>query len=233
MGYASNQLDDDYGAAYLTPQFVGVTDASGLTLNSIKPVTTTEGYVVGGGDVEIQFLDNGGYTIEDESFMWDGAKWIYNGGALAGQDASDYKINAGLGVLVGSGFDPDEATVFLQSAGQVGTNDALTTLDDDYGTVIAGNPFPVDRTLGQFSLEAEGGDVSGGDVELQFLDNAGYTIEEKSFVWDGAKWVYNGGALAGQDASAFVIPAGQGVLVGSGFDPDDITVTLRVPAPTL
>ena len=230
VGYASNQLDDDYGSVLLTPQFVGVANAGGLTLGNIRPVSSSDEYTVGDGDVDIQFLDNGGYTIEDKWFVWDGAKWVYmNGGA----DASSFVIPVGAGVSVACGVDPDDAIITLQSLGEVATSDTLISLDEDYGSVIAGNPYPVSRTLGQFALEVnEGSDyeIGDGDVDIQFLDNGGYTIEDKWFVWDGAKWVYmNGGA----DASSFEIKSGEAVSVACGVDPDDAIVTLRIPAPAL
>lgn len=229
VGYAGNQLDDDSGSVFLTPQFVNVGLAKKITLKDLTPIATDD-YELGRGDVFIQFLANDGSSIADKVFTWDGKKWIYQ---ATKADASAFEIPAGLGMSVDNSVDPDDAYVRLQSAGEVSKDDAVIELDQDSGSVFSGNAFPVDIKLGRLTPELNEGseyELGRGDIFIQFLSNDGSSISDKVFTWDGKKWIYQ---ATKADASDFNIPAGQGFVVDNSVDPDDAIVSLRIPAPEL
>lgn len=217
VGYAQSALDTDYGAVMVTPQFINVGGEKVISLDSIKP-TAAEGVDLAYG-VNIQILDNAGYTTEDE-YSWNGSAWETTSGAIA----TGVTFPAGQGLWVTSSLGED--VVGFQSAGAVNKSDVSVALDTDYGAVAIGNPFPTALALNDIlPTAAEGVDLAYG-VNIQILDNAGYTTEDE-YSWNGTAWETTSGSVA----TDVTFPAGQGLWVTSSLGED--VVHLQLPAPEL
>ena len=199
-------------------QFTDVAAADGsITLSNLVPVAG-EG-VETAYSVEVQILDNVGYTT-DADYMWNGSSWD---NVLTGEDASDVTIPAGQGLWVANFVGE---SVGFQSSGRVPTSDLNAALDTDFGAVAIGNPFPVSVTLGDIVPLAAEGVETAYSVEIQILDNAGYTTEA-DYMWNGSSWE---NVLTSEDASQVTFPAGQGLWVAN-FTGE--AVSLYIPAPEL
>lgn len=94
-------------------------------------------------------------------------------------------------------------------------------LDSDYGAVGVVIPFPIPVALADLLPECETmtAEELAGSVEIQTLDNAGYTVD--SYVWNGVGW-------EGDDSTEFAAGAGLWVFNQIG---DSAEVRLRIPAP--
>ena len=221
VGYASSQLDDDYGAVLTSPQFIApAANTAVIALRSVKPI----GLV--GSDlsfaIEIQKLNNWGGTVEGVGYTWNGTKWVDTD---TNADASDAEISAGEGLWV---FSMMGEAVSFQSSGEVGANDISFPLDDDYGAVAVANGFPVDVKLNDIVLDAAVGVDLGYNIEIQKLNNWGGTVEGVGYTWDGTKWVDTDTNTAiGDDV---VIAPGEGLWV---FNMTGEAVSFRIPAPEL
>ena len=211
VGYAQSTLDNDYGAVMTGAQFLNCGSTEAIALADIKPTAATMSAEDLAGSIEIQTLDNAGYTVD--SYVWNGAGW-------EGDDNTTFAPGTGLWVFNQVG---DADVVSIQTAGKVGTADVAVTLDSDYGAVGIVNPFPVKVALAD--LVPECGTMTAaelaGCIEIQTLDNAGYTVD--SYVWNGEGW-------EGDDNTEFAAGAGLWVFNQIG---DAAEVTLRIPAPEL
>lgn len=216
VGYAQSNLDTDYGAVMTSAQFTDVASTDGsISLSAIKPVAMAgveTGYLV-----EIQLLDNAGYTTED-SYLWNGSAWE----AATGADVSTITFAPGQGLWVMSSIGEAAG---LQSSGKVGAIDVDFALDEDYGAAAIGNPFPTSIALNDIvPIVGEGIDAAYL-IEIQILDNAGYTTEN-SYLWNGTVWE----AASGADVSTITFAPGQGLWVMSSIG---APASLRFPAPEL
>ena len=174
--------------------------------------------------VEIQTLDNAGYTVD--SYVWTdegGEDWDQTGWVDGDNNiVTDVTFAPGQGLWVfGSA-----ATQGLQTAGLVGKSDVVVTLRA--GASGIGNPFPVAINLSDILPE---GEDTYNHVEIQTLDNAGYTVD--SYVWTdegGEDWDQTGWVDGDNNIVTDVTFApGQGLWVyGSST-----AQTLRFPAPEL
>ncbi len=161
------------------------------------------------GCVEIQTLDNAGYTLD--SYIWNGEGW-------EGDEGTTFAPGTGLWVFNQIG---DADVIGFQTSGKVGKSDVAVLLDDNGGAVGVANPFPVKVALADILPECEtmtAGDLAGC-IEIQTLDNAGYTVD--SYIWNGEGW-------EGDDNTEFEAGAGLWVFNQIG---DSAEVTLRIPAP--
>ena len=218
VGYGQSELDTDYGAVMVTAQFIDVGNSSGvISLDAIKP-TGAAGVDLAYG-VNIQILDNAGYTTEDE-YSWNGTAWE----TTSGEVATGVTFPAGQGLWVTSSLGED--VVGFQSCGAVNKNDVSIALDTDFGAVAVGNPFPVPLALDDILPTAAAGVDLAYGVNIQILDNAGYTTEDE-YSWNGTAWE----TTSGEVATGVTFPAGQGLWVTSSLGED--VVHLQFPAPEL
>lgn len=192
-------------------QFLNCGGTEAIALANIRPTATTMSAEDLAGSVEIQTLDNAGYTVD--SYIWNGASW-------EGDEDTTFAPGTGLWVF---NYVGDTDAVSLQTSGKVGTSDVAVTLDGDYGAVGIVNPFPMQVALADLVPQCETMTVGelAGSVEIQTLDNAGYTVD--SYVWNGEGW-------EGDDNTVFAPGAGLWVFNYIG---DAAEVTLRIPAPEL
>ena len=116
VGYAGNALDDEMGSALVMPQFVGCGLNGQIKFKDLTPVSNPATYVIPANKIDIQYVDNGGYTIKEKVYRWDGSKWINN---KTKEDASEDLITAGAGFSVGCAVRSRDALVSLRSAGEV------------------------------------------------------------------------------------------------------------------
>ena len=189
-------------------QFISC-DGNNVTLASLVPTADGMSAAELAGCVEIQTLDNAGLTVD--SYVWNGEGW-------EGDEETTFAPGTGLWVFNQMG---DTSTVKLQSAGKVGRLDVSITLDDNFGAVGVANPFPVKVDLADILPECETMSAAelAGCVEIQTLDNVGYTLD--TYVWNGEGW-------EGDDNIEFEAGAGLWVFNQIG---DSAEVTLRIPAP--
>ena len=199
-------------------QFADVSANDGsITLGNITPVA---------GDlvdtaycVEIQILDNGGYTT-DADYMWNGTSWE---NVLTGESAADVTFAAGQGLWV---MNYTGENVGLQSAGRVQTSDLNVDLDTEYGGVIAGNAFPTSVDLSDILPISDKTVDTAYCVEIQILDNGGYTTDA-DYMWNGTSWE---NVLTGEPATDVTFAAGQALWV---MNYTGEVVSLYIPAPEL
>ena len=226
VGYASGELDNDYGNVIIGAQFKDVADANGkISLSSIVP--EPKGNLSASDlayNVNFQLLNNWGGTVEGSVRIWDGSKWTTE----ADQDASAEKYDAAVGFCVANQADPDEGAVFLRSSGEVSKEDVVVALDDDFGNILAANPYPVAIKLSSLLPQSTYTDL-GYNVNFQKLNNWGGTVDGSVRIWDGTKWTTEDN----QDASNDLILPGEGICIANQVDPDDGAVTLRFTAPTI
>ena len=190
-------------------QFLNCGGTESVALSSIKPTATTMSAADLAGCVEIQTLDNAGYTLD--SYIWNGEGW-------EGDEGTTFAPGTGLWVFNQIG---DADVIGFQTSGKVGKSDVAVLLDDNGGAVGVANPFPVKVALADILPECEtmtAGDLAGC-IEIQTLDNAGYTVD--SYIWNGEGW-------EGDDNTEFEAGAGLWVFNQIG---DSAEVTLRIPAP--
>lgn len=161
------------GAKIVTAQFLDVSKNE-VSLKSLVPVGEDLDW-----NIEIQVLDNGGRTIEDQDYMWvDGDGWCTPDGDPI---TEDIKFAPGQGLCLYGSLDEDQG---LQSAGAVGTLDVVVALRD--GGIACGNPFPIAVDLNDILPQ---GDEIDWTVEIQMLDNGGSTIDSQDYMWvDGDGW---------------------------------------------
>ena len=218
VGYAQNGLDNDYGAVMVSPQFLGVS-GSEISIDAIVPVNSNDPDY----NIEIQVLDAGGRTQEDQDYMWIGGKWC---DAITEEPVTGITFAPGQGLWVFC--YTGESNVGLQTAGKVGMSDVLVTLDSDFGAVGAGNPFPVPVALADLLPEAEGEVDFEYNIEIQVLDAGGNTQEEQDYMWIGGKWC---DAITEAPVKDVTFVPGQGLWVFNYTG--ESGVTLRFPAPEL
>ena len=195
----------------MTAQFLGV-GANAVSLSSLTPVGDDLDWTI-----EIQVLDNGGRTIDDQDYIWvDGDGWCTPDGDPI---TNEIIFSPGQGLCIYGSMDNGQA---LQSAGKVGTSDVVVALRD--GGIAIGNPFPTSVKLSDI-LPA--GDDIDWTVEIQVLDNGGSTIDDQDYMWvDGDGWCTPDGDPIVEDVT---FEPGQGFWVyGSST-----SQSLRFPAPEL
>ena len=202
-----------------TAQFVNVGTTADLPISSFIPV--------GDGTynrVEIQTLDNAGYTVDSYVWTdeggenWDEIGWVDGDNNIV----TDVSFASGQGLWVfGSA-----TTQGLQTFGKVGTSDIVVTLRA--GATGTGNPFPTSVNISDILPE---GDDTYNHVEIQTLDNAGYTVD--SYVWTdegGENWDETGWVDGDNNIVTDVSFApGQGLWVYGSSS----SQTIRFPAPEL
>jgi len=174
VGYAQSDLDDDGGSVIVTPQFMGIGTTGGvIDLQSIKCNEEAEDLVT------LMTLDNLGYTVD--TYYWSTDK-----GEFCWLDGDTMKKAVNVEFAPGQAFwvQSDDVGNVFQSAGQVNTSDIVVELDDDGGSVIAGNATPVTIDLQDIVCEEEAEDL----VTLMTLDNLGYTID--TYYWSTDKGEY-------------------------------------------
>ena len=203
----------------VTAQFLNIGPTTSMPITSFVPV---------GDDtynhVEIQTLDNAGYTVD--SYVWTdegGENWDQTGWVDGDNNiVTDVSFAPGQGLWVfGSA-----STQGLQAAGLVGKSDVVVSLRA--GASGVGNPFPVSINISDILPE---GEDTYNHVEIQTLDNAGYTVD--SYVWTdegGENWDQTGWVDGDNNIVTDVSFApGQGLWVYGSSSAQK----LRFPAPEL
>ena len=168
VGYAQSDLDNNGGSVIVTPQFLGIgTTGGAVDLQSIKCNEEAAGLVF------LNTLDNLGTTID--TYDWD-----YYKGTLCWIDESTMKPADGVEFAPGDAFwvTSDEPDNVFQSAGQVGTEDVEVELDDEGGSKMCGNCFPVSVAIQDILCNEE----AAGLVFLNTLDELGTTVD--TYDWD-------------------------------------------------
>ena len=199
-------------------QFADVSAADGsISLGSLTPVAGVG--VDTAYSVEIQILDNGGYTT-DADYMWNGSSWD---NVITSTDAGDVTFAAGQGLWI---MNYTGESVGLQSAGRVQTSDLNIDLDTEYGGVIAGNAFPTTVALSDMLPVAGEGVDTAYSVEIQILDNGGYTTDA-DYMWNGSSW---DNVITGEAATEVTFAPGQALWV---MNYTGAAVALYIPAPEL
>lgn len=226
MGYASGQLDDDYGSKIIGAQFADCADANGkIALKNIKPIPggnlTADDLI---NNISFQILNNWGGTVEGSDRFWDGSKWIDENN----NDKSEETYDAGQGFCVYNVADPDEGSVTLQSSGQVITSDVVVPLDDDFGSVMVANSYPIEIKLSSLLPQTASEADMANNISFQKINNWGGTVDGSDRFWNGSKWVDE----HNNDCSNETLAAGEGICVYNSVDPDDGLIALRFVAPT-
>ena len=180
MGYAGSALDNAYGSKIITPQFLNV-GSEEITLNDLRPVSSAASM---DWMIELQRVDNGGETIESEDYMWVGGQWCDVFGTPITKTVT---FAPGESVVAYSYLGDTAAN--LQSSGEVNEKKVVVALDTAWGSVISGNPYPVEIELNQL-IPLDDKDVAIGDwmIEIQKVDNGGETIEAEDYMWVGNQW---------------------------------------------
>ena len=158
----------------VTPQFLGIgTEGGAVDLQTIKCNEEAEDLVT------LMTLDNIGNTID--TYYWTTYK-----GDFCWLDDATMKPATDVSFVPGAAFwvQSDDAGLIFQSAGQVNTSDIVVELDDEGGSVIAGNATPVEIDIQDIYCEEEAEDL----VTLMTLDNLGNTID--TYYWTTYKGSY-------------------------------------------
>ena len=214
VGYAGNAMDDVYGAVLVTAQFLGV-GADEIPLESVVPADPT----TAAWSVQLSYLTPDGGNDDDHNFLWDGEKWV---DANTTAPVSGVMIPAGQGLWVNNGTG---VAMDLRSSGEVSKKDVAFALDENYGAVGTGNPFPVPVALED--VVPSPADALAWSVQASYLTPDGGNDDDHNFLWDGEKWV---DANTTAPVSGVMIPAGQGLWVNNG---SGLAGTLNIPAPGL
>lgn len=156
----------------------------------------------------MQTLDAYGYTENNYRWTdaggdsWDQIGWVDDDNNIV----TEVVFNPGQALWVlGS-----SVSQFIQTAGKVGSSDVTVQLR--YGGTLAGNPFPVNITIGDLLPT---GDDTYNNVSIQILDAYGYTSKNYTWTdaggdtWDQIGWVDNDNNLV----TDIVIEAGQGLWI--------------------
>ena len=212
VGYMGNALDNDFGAKAMVIPFANVGQADkSFKLADIKPVVAGDN--VSESDlinaISFQRLDNSGYTIDGSDRFWDGTKWT----TFNGEDKSNETYAPGAGLWVyNASYNPSTfecGAVNLQSSGKVIEENVIVDLDNDFGAVFIGNPFPVAIKISSIIPYVTEGSVAANTISFQKLDNSGYTVTDSDRFWDGSKWT----TFAGADMSNDTLAAGESVWI--------------------
>lgn len=152
----------------VTPQFLGIGTTEGAV--DIQTIQCGEDAA---GLVFLSTLDGLGYTVD--TYDWD-----YYKGKLCWIDESTMKPAEGVLFAPGDAFwvQSDEAGNVFQSSGQVGTEDVDVELDEDGGSKLCGNCFPVSVGIQDILCNNE----AAGLVFMSTLDELGYTVD--TYDWD-------------------------------------------------
>ena len=166
-------MDDAGGSVIVTPQFLGFEAGGVIDLQSIKCNEEAEDLVT------LMTLDNLGGTVD--TYFWSTYK-----GNFCWLDGDTMKPAEGVAFEPGQAFwvQSDDAGLIFQSAGQVNTSDIVVELDDDGGSIIAGNATPVEIDIQDVYCEEEAEDL----VTLMTLDNLGGTVD--TYFWSSYKGNY-------------------------------------------
>ena len=191
MGYAQNELKSGFSAA--GAQFVPIS-GEGMDLCDIVPTGYNKASYVG-GSINIQSLDESGYTVPGSKYYWyddeDGTGWF---------DQSDDEVVRG-DVTFAPGdavwIQGNSTSEGLQTSGEVAAGSIDVYLREGFKLVC--NPTPVaipfndDNNNGKFIAPmGYGKSYSGGSINVQKLDKDGYTVAGSKFYWyddeDGTAW---------------------------------------------
>ena len=147
----------------VTPQFLGIgTEGGAVDLQTIQCNEDAVDLVF------LNTLDNLGYTVD--TYDWTVVK-----GKMCWLDESTGKPAENITFKPGTAFwvQSDEPNNVFQSSGQVGTEDVTVDLDDEGGSVMCGNCFPVAVDIQDIVCNEEAVDL----VFLNTLDELGYTVD--------------------------------------------------------
>ena len=229
----------------IAPTFIGIAFSNKCTLADLtvdgydKPVKDDRGRWSGGtaGAFNMQFLNSRGVT--ETTYLWydNGKKamgWYDGQGNAIPGGASSIEIPAGQAVWCACG------TLKLVPAGQVGVKDVIY-LTNASGATPLGNPFPVDLTLADLTVDGydkpvkdDRGRWSGGTAgafNMQFLTSRGETSDTYLWYDNGKKamgWYDGQGNAIPGGAESVKIPAAQGLWCAG-----DGKLKIRFPAPEL
>ena len=217
VGYAQSPLR--YGGTLATPQFLNVGADAETPISALVPCGD-DTY----NNVSVQTLDAYGYTENNYTWTdaggdtWDQIGWVDDDNNIV----TDVTFSPGQALwALGS-----SASQSIQSSGKVGTSDVAVQLK--YGGTLAGNPFPVNITIGTL---IPSGDDTYNNVSIQTLDAYGYTASNYTWTdaggdtWDQIGWVDDDNNLV----TDIVIEAGQGLWILGSSDSQYLTF----PAPEL
>ena len=217
VGYAQSGLK--YGGTLAAPQFLNIGVNTATPISSLTP-TGEDTY----NNIAVSILDAYGYTESSYTWTdaggegWDTIGWVDDDNNIV----SDISFAPGTALWISG----TASTQGLQSAGAVGKNDVVVQLR--YGGTQAGNPFPVDTTLGALLPT---GDDTYNNISVQILDAYGYSQASYTWTdaggegWDTIGWVDDDNNLV----TDVVISAGQGLWISGSNDAQYITF----PAPEL
>ena len=203
------------------PQFVNVGSTEAIPLQSIKPTGDDTS-----DNVNIQTLDAAGYTVS--TYLW--VNWAGDeGDQEAWVDDEEFAIVEDVSFAPGQGLWITGSTSQqgVQTAGKVGRSDATVQLKS--GATAVGNPFPVSVDLQDILVE---GEDTSDNVNIQLLDNAGYTLTTYLWVnWAGDE----GDQEAWVDDEEFAIVENVNIAPGQGLwvTGSSTEQAVRFPAPEL
>ena len=229
----------------IAPTFLGVSFTNKCTLADLKvdgytkPEKDDRGRWSGGtaGTFNLQFLSSTG-TMTVNYTWWDNGKkamgWYDGQGNAIPGGASSVEIKAGQAVWCACG------TLKLVPAGQVGVKDVIY-LTNASGATPLGNPFPVDLTLADLTVDGydppEKDDRgrwskgTAGTFNMQFLSSTGEMAVNYTW-WDNGKkakgWYDGQGNAISGGAESVKVPAAQGLWCAG-----DGKLKIRFPAPEL
>lgn len=172
-------MDNNGGSIIVTPQFLGIGANDGaIDIQSIKCNKEAVDLVY------LNTLDNLGTTVDTYD-------WAMYKGTMCWVDESTGKP-AEVTFKPGEAFwvQSDEPGNIFQSAGQVCTSDVTIDLDDNGGSVMCGNCFPVSVSIQDILCNKEAVDL----VYLNTLDELGTTV-------DTYDWTMYKGAMCWVDES--------------------------------
>ena len=180
VGYAQSDLDNNGGSVIVTPQFLGIgTTGGAVDLQSIKCNEEA---------VDLVFLN----TLDGLGTIIDTYDWTMYKGTMCWVDESTMKPAENVAFAPGAAFwvQSDEPDNVFQSAGQVGTEDVTVELDDEGGSVMCGNCFPVTVDIQDIVCNEEA-------VDLVFLN----TLDELGTIIDTYDWTMYKGTMCWVDES--------------------------------
>ena len=204
-----------------SPQFVNIGTATSMPLQSIKPAGDDTS-----DNVNIQTLDAAGYTVS--TYLW--VNWAGDSGdQVAWVDDEEFEIVEDVAFAPGQGLwiTGSSSEQGIQTAGAVGKSDVTVQLKS--GATAVGNPFPVSIPLQEILVE---GDDTSDNVNIQLLDNAGYTLT--TYLW--VNWAGDSGDQeAWVDDEEFEIVENVSINPGQGLwvTGSSTEQSIRFPAPEL
>ncbi len=197
------------GATLVTPQFLSLT-GDNVSISSLAP-TGSDVF----GTVTIKTIDRFGFSVDSYTWTNEGGD---NEDEIGWQDNNNYAMVNNITFGPGSSLWVDGASTSqaLQASGKVSLSEISIKLRS--GATLAGNPYPVDITLGDILPSGE--DVFG-NITIQLIDEFGFSIA--SYTWtneggdneDETGWQDNNNYAM---VNAVIISAGTGFWVDASLD---------------